>query len=355
MKRITGLYQQIYTQENLWSAYMKAKKGKRLRNDVAKFSLNVEYELNALRQELINENYRASEYNYFEIYERKPRLISVAKFRDRVLHHAIMNIVEPYIDKRMIHHSYACRQGKGVHKAIDYYQKQANRFAYVLKLDIRLYFQSIDHEILKSFITKIFKDKKLLALLNHIIDSAQHPRPSRFHFLGDDIFAPLERNHGIPIGNLTSQVFANLYLDQIDHWLQDNKKVGASFRYMDDITILADNKQDLWDVKNELNNNLSKIRLKLHTNKVELRPTRNKIDLLGYQVSRNKRWLRNDNGYRAVARFKKLSYDFSKYKINFSEINPRVQSWLGHAKHAQTYGLRKVIFNNLVFQRGSQS
>ena len=199
--------------DNLYTAYCKARKGKRRRPDVAQFSLGLEQNLSVLQQELITGTYSPGAYRQFTVYERKPRLISVAPFRDRVVHHAVMHILEPLLDQRFIPDTYACRKNKGVHRAVDRYQQFARDNAYVLKLDIARYFASIDRTILKQQLARRIKDKAVLELLYRIIDNGPEiNEPVRF-FPGDDLVSVSERRCGLPIGNLTSQFFANLYLD----------------------------------------------------------------------------------------------------------------------------------------------
>lgn len=170
MKRVGGLWPEICSENNLWLAFRNACRGKRSRADVARFCLDAETELIAIREELLDGSWRPGPFHHFHVYDRKPRLISAAPFRDRVVQHAVMNLVEPAIDRRMIAHTYACRSGKGVHKAVDYYQRQSRRYVFVLKVDVRKYFQSIDHEILFAQLSKIFKERELLCILKRIID-----------------------------------------------------------------------------------------------------------------------------------------------------------------------------------------
>lgn len=235
MKRLGHLWDSIVTFDNLLLAYRKARRGKRSRDEVALFALNLEKELFQIQEALVNQTYQPGTYRLFILYERKPRQISAAPFRDRVVHHALMNIVEPLLDKRFIADSYACRQGKGVHLAVARYQQWANRYAYALKLDVARYFPSIDHTILKAQIAHHLKDPQVLWLFDTILDhSPLFPPAPLIYFPGDDLFTPVERRKGIPIGNLTSQFLANLYLDGLDHFIKQELQVDAYLRYVDD-------------------------------------------------------------------------------------------------------------------------
>ncbi|MBT7307473.1 MAG: RNA-dependent DNA polymerase [Gammaproteobacteria bacterium] len=346
MKRHGYLFESICEPENLYRAYRQARKGKRDRADVVAFELNLEEELSTLRRELLSASYRPGPFRHFTIYERKPRLISVAPFRDRVLHHAIMHPVEPLLDRRFIEDCYACRKGKGVHRAIDRYQHYANRYPYLLKLDIRKYFPSIDHQVLKGILRNRFKDRRLLQLLDRIVDYApQQQGVSQPLFPGDDLLTPLERRRGLPIGNLTSQVFANLYLDDFDHLIKEQLRVGGYIRYMDDLFLFGDDKARLWAVHEALGHALEPLRLQLHPGKTHLHQSSERMDVLGMIVSRKRRWLRNENGHRFVRRYRKMLRGIEHRKWGHQDIRPNVQSWLGHAQHGETEGLRRRIFN----------
>jgi RNA-directed DNA polymerase len=215
MKRLGSVWKEVVDFDNLLRAFRKARRGKGSRPEVARYGLNLERELFSLRDELDSEEYRPRRYRIFTIYERKPRIIAAAPFRDRVVHHAVMNVIEPALDRTFIHDSYACRPGKGTHAAVDRYQGWARRYCYALKMDVRQYFPSVDHDLLKEKLRRRIKDRKVLQLLDQIIDSGPPGRAAPAYFPGDNLFTPIERRTGIPIGNLTSQFFANLYLDSI--------------------------------------------------------------------------------------------------------------------------------------------
>ena len=353
MHRIGRIREQVVTMDNLYSAYCKARKGKRRRPDVAHFSLELEQNLLVLQQELITGTYTPGAYRQFTVYERKPRLISVAPFRDRVVHHAVMHVLEPLLDKRFIPDTYACRKDKGVHRAVDRYQQFARDNAYVLKLDIARYFPSIDRTILKQQLARRIKDKYVLDLLHRIIDNGPETDvPVRF-FPGDDLVAVSERQRGLPIGNLTSQFFANLYLDEFDHWLKESQRVKGYLRYVDDLYLLDNDKQRLWALRDVVADKLQEIRLILHADKTQIYRTTERVDVLGYRLSRYRRWLRNDNGFRFRRRLRHMSSMYREGQIDWPTLNALVQSWIGHARHAETEGLREVIFSRVSFCRGA--
>lgn len=335
MKRLKNAWLRCTSFPALYAAFRRAGAAKWDRSAVARFDLNLESELFRLQSELRSGSYQPGQYRQFIICDRKPRTISAAPFRDRVVHHAVMAEVEPWLDARFTHHTYACRRDKGAHKAVDYYQRQARRYTYVLKLDIARYFPSIRQDVLLKQLARTIAEPEMLALLQKIVHSG--PADS------DGV--------GIPIGNLTSQVFANLYLNDLDHAIQADSRSGAYLRYVDDLFILGDDKVKLWQLLDEVRDILGNLGLRIHPRKCNLLPTRQKVDILGYQVSREHRWLRNDNGYRAQRRLKTLAGAYARGEIDQPEVRQRIASWLGHAQHAQCDGLLKNMLGNVSFQR----
>lgn len=328
MKRANHLWPELISFSNLYLAYCKARQGKQSRDAVAQFSLDLEINLFQLQQELISGFYQPGGYRQFVIHERKARLISAAPFRDRVVHHAIMNVLEPVLEKRFYFHSYACRKGKGTHRAVDQYQQWAKRYAYVLKVDISRYFPSIRHDCLKAQLCRWVKDQHVLGLLYRVIDHS----PSTTEGVG------------LPIGNLTSQYFANLYLNDIDHWLVQQPACRAYLRYVDDLLILGDSKQALWQLRDQLQCHLAALGLTLHVKKQQLYPTRERVDVLGYKISRERRWLRNDNGYRFQRHLRRYLQAIRSGRLTAGQVQPSVMSWIGHARHGETNSLQQMLF-----------
>lgn len=270
VKRLGNLWEQVVSFDNLLLAYRKARRGKGKTADVACFSLNLEKELLALQRELISGEYLPGAYRLFTVYERKPRSIAAAPFRDRVVHHAVMNLIEPPLDRSFIYDSYACRRGKGVHAAVDRYQRGAQRYTYALKMDVMQYFPSIDHARLKEKVRRRIKDARILRLLDRLIDTGPSGNAPVNYFPGDDLLTPIERRTGIPIGNLTSQFFANLYLDDLDHYLKETARVKAYLRYVDDMVILDDDKARLCELREVARERLTQERLRLHPHKAHI-------------------------------------------------------------------------------------
>ncbi len=353
MKRLRDLWPQLIGFDNLWRAWRQARRGKSRSPGAIAFELNLERELLALHRELDDGSYQPGAYRLFTLYERKPRPIAAAPFRDRVVHHAVMNVIEPPLDHTFIFDSYACRRGKGTHAAVDRYQRWAQRYPYVLKLDIQRYFPSIDHALLKAKLRRRIADPQVLSLLDRIIDGGPDIPGEPAWFPGDDLLAPAARRRGIPIGNLTSQFFANLYLDDLDHWLKEQRRVPAYLRYVDDMVLLADAKSALHDHHAALADHLNRDRLRLHPRKAQVSRPRDGLNLLGYVVYPHRRRLRNDNGLRFRRRLRRFARAYAEGRLSLADINPSVQAWLGHARHADTQGLCRDIFNAVPFIRGA--
>ncbi len=353
MKRHGNLWPQIVTFDNLLLAWRKARKGKRARTSVSDFALNLERELFALQDELKRQTWQPGAYQLFTIYERKPRQIAAAPFRDRVVHHALMNVVEPLLDKCFINDSYACRKGKGVHRAVDRYQQWSRRYAYALKLDVSRYFTSIDHEVLREMLVRRIKDRDVLWLFDQIIDHAPEYPFRAEYFAGDDLLNPLTRRRGLPIGNLTSQFLANLYLDGLDHFIKHELKAKAYLRYVDDLFLLSNDKYELHQWLLCITQYLESIRLRLHPSKINLFRVNEGVDVLGYRVFPKFRLLRNDNGYRFARRLRGFARAYAFDRLQWSDFNPSVQSWIGHAQQADTEGLRRSVFSATMFTRAT--
>lgn len=223
MKRKGNLTEQIASLDNLYLAYTKAKRRKACKKEVLLFAEKFDANIQKLRTDILNGHADVGHYHYFKIYDPKERIICAASFSERVLHHAIMNVCHDTFDRNLIADTYATRKGKGVYAALDKAKSALAKYKYAVKLDFRKYYDSISHDVLKEKLCRKFKDKKLLCMLYQIIDS-YHTTPQ----------------HGLPIGNLTSQYLANFYLSELDHKCKEEWHICTYIRYMDDI-LLADN------------------------------------------------------------------------------------------------------------------
>jgi RNA-directed DNA polymerase len=219
--RHDNLFGQIANFQALHAAAHRAVKGKRKKSAAASFFANLEGELLALERQLRAGEYRPGRYVAFEVNDPKKRIVSAAPFRDRVVHHALCAVVEPIFEAGFIDHTFANRTGKGTHSAIEAYERYRDRHAHVLRCDIYRYFPAIDHTILKFDFRRRIACRPTLALLDLIVDRSNAQEPVQLYFDGDDLFALFGRHRGLPIGNLTSQFFANLYLDGFDHFVTE--------------------------------------------------------------------------------------------------------------------------------------
>lgn len=354
MKRHGGLFDRIASFDNLFLASRKARKGKRFKDNVLRFESNIESELLHLREELLSGAYRPGSYTEFTVYERKPRKISAAPFRDRVVHHALCGVIEPIFERSFIHDSYACRPGRGTHAAVDRFTQFCRRSRYVLKMDIARYFPSIDHDILYEKIARKIKCERTLRLARLIIDGSNPQEPVHRHFPGDDLFTPLERRRGIPIGNLTSQFFANVYLDGLDHYAKETLGCRQYIRYVDDIVVFGDSKGLLWDIRDAIGSFLMFERLCLHPKKTLVLPVERGADYLGYRVFPSHRLVRKDTSMRFKRKLRALARLYGRGRIGWLEVNASVQSWLGHVKHADSHGLRRGVLGGAAFMRSRE-
>lgn len=352
MKRHGDLFTRLVSFENLLGAAQAARRGKRFKSNVARFDFDVEQELLALRQELLTQTYRPGPYRTFTIREPKARLISAAPYRDRVLHHALCRVIEPIFDRTFIKDSYACRVGKGTHRAVEEFTRHARRYRYVLKCDIAKYFPSIDHEILVSLMARKIKDPRVLWLIRTIIDASNQQEFVCHYYAGDDLYAPIARLKGIPIGNLTSQFFSNVYLDGFDHFVKEELRCSAYLRYCDDFVVFGDDKRPLWAIKAAMGDYLGGLRLTLHPRKCQVLPTRDGVDFLGYRVFPTHRRLRATTAKRAIRRLHAKARACVRGVLSVDQWRQSLASWLGHAQHADTYGLRRAVLRGLVARFG---
>jgi len=348
-----GLFDQIVSFENLWRAARKAQRGKRFHDDVASFNLNLEKEILRLRQELVIGSYKPGSYRQFYVREKEVRLISAAPYRDRVVHHAVMNFLEPLLCRSFIHDSYANQKWKGSHRAVKRFQGFLRASRYVLKCDIRKYFHSIDHEILLGQVARRVKDERAVALVRLIVETSPPQEPVYDYFPGDDLFAPCHRKKGLPIGNLTSQFFANLYLDGFDHFVKERLFCRRHVRYVDDFAVCGDDKDALWAIRDKMEEYLeTTVRLKLHPIKTRIYRADEGITFLGYRVWPDRIRLERLNVVRFRRRLKRMQREYSEGTMGLDDVKQRIAGWLGHAIQADTVALRRQIFNSAVFTRG---
>jgi len=352
MKRHGGLWPVITSYENLLAAARKAQRGKRFRDNVLAFNYDREAMLVELQRQLLDKSYRPGRYRTFEIVEPKRRMISAAPYRDRVVHHALCNVIEPLFDRTFIHDSYATRLGKGTHKALDRFVGWARSSRWILQCDIRKYFPSIDHEILKRLIRRKIKCRDALWLIDTIIDHSNEQEPVHEWFAGDDLLSPAARRKGLPIGNLTSQFFANIYLNGFDHFVKEELGIARYVRYMDDFALFSDSREELADARERTEDYLAGLRLRIHPVKSQLFETRQGANFLGFRILPDRIRVRSENLKRARRRLRMQQARFRTGALTAGALRQSVRSWVEHLKYGNTARLRERIFGSLVFARG---
>ncbi len=339
---MSELYAQIIAWPNLLEAYRKAARGKRGKTAAATFEHQVADRLLALQEELAAFTYTPGPYTNFLIYEPKRRKISAAPFRDRVVHHALCNIIEPLFEARFHPDSYANRVGKGTHRAIDRLQSLARRYRYVLRCDVVQHFPSLDHAILRGELAQVIRDEEVLWLVDRILRSGEGVLAAEYDmvwFPGDDLLAA-GRPRGLPIGNLTSQFWSNCYLNPFDWFVRRELGCRAYLRYVDDFALFSDDRQELWAWKQALIARLAGLRLTIHTTAAQVLPVGCGIPWLGFVVYPDHRRVKARNVVRFSRRLRARWGDYIAGRITFAELTASVQGWINHVRHADSWGLR---------------
>ncbi len=350
MKTYRNLYPSIYAFENLRLAFVHAARGKRSKADVAAFEYRLEDNLFALQNELRTQVYTPGPYTNFRIYDPKPRLISAAPFRDRVVHHALCQVIEPLFERRFIDDSYACRLGKGTHAALDRAQAFSRRYPYVLKCDIQHFFPLMDHAILYAQIVRLVADPQARWLCKQILDSGagiHREEAGAPYFPGDDLFAAL-RPRGLPIGNLTSQFWANIYLNPLDQFIKRQLKCPAYLRYVDDFLLFAADKPSLHAWRGAIINFLAGLRLRLHEPQAAIFPVASGIPFLGWRIFPGHRRLKRRNGVAFQRRMRAGLQAYAAGQTSLERVQASVQGWIAHAAHGNTWGLRRALLERVV-------
>ena len=340
------LYPQVYDWENLLLAWRKARKGKRGRGPAAAFEMNAAENLLTIQQELIDKTYQPGAYVSFHIHEPKRRLISAAPFRDRVTHHALCNVMEPLFERRFIYDSYANRRGKGTHRALDRCQAFSRRYRYVLPCDVQQFFPAIDHALLLDAIRRVIVDPEMLWLCEVILRSGRGVLSNEYdmiYFPDDDLFA-VDRPRGLPIGNLTSQFWGNVYLNQLDHFVKRTLKCQGYLRFVDDFLLFADDKATLWAWRAAIIDFLAGLRLTLHEARCHPQPVTEGIPFLGFVVYPQHRRIKRRKGIAYRRRFRELLAAYKQNLLPLDRLTASVRGWVNHVRYANSYRLRSVLF-----------
>ncbi len=343
MVAFRNLWKELCAYSNLELAFKKARKHKTQKPDVIEFEKDLEVNLQQLRIELLFHSYHPKPLQTFILRDPKTRKISKASFRDRVVHHALCNVIEPFFETSFIYDSYANRKGKGTLKAIqrfEFFSREVShnftRKCLVLKADIKHYFENVEHKILLLALKKKIRDPRVFWLIKKILSN---------YSLGK----------GMPLGNLTSQFFANIYLNELDQFVKQELKVKYYIRYVDDFLILHDNYKLLYEwnakIKQYLNKSLS---LELHPDKTKIFHLNRGVEFLGFKVYLHFRLLKRRNKRMFQRRLKDIYFIYDNKKMDYDSIYNFMEGWIAYARLANTYKLRKSILTEFEQSFSSQ-
>ena len=342
------LYKIVCSYENLVLAWKKARKGKILKQNVIDFENDLKNNLNLLRVELLLHAYQPRPLKTFILRDPKTRTISVSDFRDRIIHHAICNVIEPIFDKTFIFDSYANRKSKGTLAAVKrlkFLQRKVSRNktlvkkfnkrnirGFFLKGDIKKYFDTVDHEKLLKIIKRKIQDPELIFLMQKILFNYQAK----------------EKGKGMPLGNLTSQFFANVYLNELDQFIKHKLKVKYYLRYVDDFVILHNDKLELYFYKEKIEKYLQDdLHINLNADKSKIKPLARGIPFLGFRNYYHHRILRKKSTKRIYYKIYALEKDYHYRKINYDKIYDFLEGWCAYAKNANTFKLREKLLEQI--------
>ncbi len=344
MKTYKKLYEKLYSTNNLNLAFRKARKGKSKRDYVVDFEKDLEKSIGLLQRDLKSKKYIPTKLKKFIIRDPKTRTIHASIFKDRVVHHAIVNILQPIYEKRFIYDSFASRKLKGTHEAVKRFESFVRKVSsngreienpfnnnsirgYVLKADIKHYFATIDYGVLINILRKKIKDEDFIRLIKKVLNN----------------FETLKSGKGLPLGNYTSQFFANVYLNHLDYFVKHKLKAKYYIRYVDDFVILDKNRKVLSEYMDKIEKYLKFLRLELHPDKSEIYALRNGVTFLGYRIFYHYRLLRRRN----IKYFKRrLSEKLELYRsglISREKLCSFLQGWQGYSSFANTYIFNKKI------------
>lgn len=339
-KKIKNSYLPNLTFQKLLEAHFRGKKGKCYKPNIIQFELNLEHNLINIKKSLENHTYSLGNYFSFKVYEPKERIIMALPYKDRIVQQwYIEEFIKPYILPRLISTTFACIDDKGTHKAVENVQKQMRIFKrnygdfWILKCDIKKFFYSINLDILYNIMEKYIEDKDLLLLTK------------KFIFNENNITSKL----GIPIGNYTSQFYANIYLNELDQYLKRVLKIKYYTRYMDDFIILLKTKNECIELKKQielfLDNNL---KLELNA-KSRYYPYKMGVNFCGYRIFTTHRLLRTSSKKKIKANVRKWNHQYHHNSLNSKQTFQSLNSWFGHASHSNSYKLKQKIINKCEF------
>jgi len=346
MKVHHSIFDSLVLPEPLFIAWEEFRKGKQSRKDVMQFETRLEQNLFQLQRELQAGTYKHGSYSAFTICDPKQRRIHKATVRDRIVHHAVFAGLNPIFEPTFIAHSFSCRKNKGTHRGVDalgrmlrQVSRNSTKPCLALKCDIHKFFASVDHSILLEVLKRKIKDEKMMRLLEEIIGS--------FSTVDTTLFD----RKGIPIGNLTSQLFANVYMNEFDQFMKQTLKVKHFVRYTDDFVIVSDDENYLKSLLPAIQSFLEQtLHLSLHPHKVTMRKFKQGIDFLGYVLLPHHRALRAKTKQRITRKLNEKTTAVSVGLISQERAEQSLQSYLGVLSHADCYILSQDLRNQFWFR-----
>ena len=351
MKTLKNVFEQVVDYDNLYRAYLNARLCKRYRYEVLNFSAHLEDNRVKLQNELIDRTYTLGKYREFYIYEPKKRLVMAQPFKDRVVQWAIYQVLNPVFAQGYITDSYACIKERGTHKAVKrlhYWLRQVGKKPekyYFLKLDISKYFYRIDHDVLMGILKRKIHDDDMIFLLDKIVNSSE----TNFGLPPGKSPGEVKRSDrvsekGMPVGNLSSQMFANMYLNELDQYCKRTLGIHFYVRYMDDVIILHQDKDQLHEWKRIIDTFL-KEKLQLDLNeKTCIRPITLGVEFCGYKIWNTHIKLRKSTALKMKRNLKKLQKEYAAGEVTVEEAKQTISSYLGILKHCDSYSLKRTIF-----------
>lgn len=329
MKRIGFLIEQVADADNLRLAFHQAQRGKSGKNEVIAYRSNLGANLIRLSGQLFAGRVEVGNYHLFKIYDPKERTVCAAAFDERVMHHALMNVCEPYFERHFVETTYANRTGKGAYKALERAHKAMSRYNYVAKLDVRKYFDNIDHTVLKTMLRRLFKDSTLLAVMDTIIDSYE-----------------VAENKGLPIGNLTSQYFANFYLSGLDHYAKEKLGISVFLRYMDDMLLFGDDRATI-DLQVESICRFAEQQLHLAMKPPQIQRTAGGVTFLGYKLRRHSISLTTRSRRRFERKYRNAERNMTDGVWSEQEFQAHILPLLAFVRHAYSKQYRQKIIQKV--------
>ena len=336
---MSSLYSELCSYQNLLLAFRKARKGKTTKDYVIEFEQNFKQNLFQLRTELLLHSYKPKPLQTFILRDPKTRKISKSHFRDRVIHHALCNIIAPIFEKDFIYDSYANRVGKGTFKAIErfeHFQRQVSKNfsqnSFVLKADIRKYFDNVNHEILLSMVKKKVDDPQIVWLIKIILNNHKTE----------------EKGKGMPLGNLTSQFFANVFLNELDHFVKDHLRAKHYIRYVDDFVILDKSPIILQQYIKEIDFFLrNSLKLELHPDKSKILFMPRGTEFLGMRIFLHHKLIKEKNLRKFFRKLQLLTSQYDEGKANYDTIYDSLEGWNAYAMNADMFKLKKRIMQSV--------